>query len=131
VLGTGIAAFWGSPDATNVYAAVKWQATSAHSGYLETLLELGGVGLTLQLINLFLGIRNAFVVMSGGQAYRVRFAFVFLFTLLILNFTVPIIHNWNGIGFLLILVSLFRLQESATKYCRDTVEFIPQVGSSA
>lgn len=49
LLGYGYGAFWvdGSEAASRLQEAVRWSTPTAHNGYLDLLLELGVVGLTL------------------------------------------------------------------------------------
>ena len=68
-LGYGYSAFWlpTSRATQSVWADLNWMAPSAHSGYLDTMLELGTVGLGLiagmALLTLALA---AWALVSGG-----------------------------------------------------------------
>jgi O-antigen ligase len=68
--GYGYAAFWvqGSNGVLRVWDHVAWEVTSAHSGYLEVMLQFGALGLILVgllvLVTLLLAIRAA---CRGGQ----------------------------------------------------------------
>jgi exopolysaccharide production protein ExoQ len=60
LLGYGFAAFWGvSPESERVRAAVGWHAPSAHNTYIEVCLQTGWIGLTLFVLLLLAGVRNA------------------------------------------------------------------------
>ena len=52
ILGFGYQAFWtaGSPDAWAIWSEIGWMAPNAHSGYRETLLGLGVVGMAVLLL---------------------------------------------------------------------------------
>jgi len=51
-LGAGYRAFWNADAAADVYQQVMWGASigNGHNGYLDTWLELGGVGFSLFLL---------------------------------------------------------------------------------
>ena len=60
-LGYGFSAFWLGlkGESANVILASKWMVPTAHDGFLDLWLQLGGVGLVLFALSLFQGCRAA------------------------------------------------------------------------
>jgi O-antigen ligase len=58
LLGYGPGAFWSARHLEAIYATQRWPASEAHSLYLEQLLDLGAIGLSL------------LVLLLGGGALR-------------------------------------------------------------
>jgi O-antigen ligase len=64
--GTGFENFWLGPRLEKIWSAYSWKPNQAHSGYIETYLNLGLVGVALLVSVLVVGYRN---VMSGLRRY--------------------------------------------------------------
>jgi len=88
-LGFGFGGFWlpGQPETEQLWADVGWIVPSAHSGYLETMLQLGYAGmaslalLTLMLLGRIVG--NLFDRQRQGMAF---WALIYLVEFCALNY---------------------------------------------
>lgn len=61
VLGYGYGGFWNYDNSMEVIEEQGWPISHAHNAYLDTLLELGPVGLVALAVVLLLGLRMAYV----------------------------------------------------------------------
>jgi O-antigen ligase len=83
-LGYGFAGFWiqDSLNVIQIWTSVGWEPPQAHNGWLDAMLELGIVGLTLVVIQVVLILVNGMrAVVEGREAdaqYLVLMAFVAL-----------------------------------------------------
>jgi O-antigen ligase len=82
LLGYGYGAFWTGERVYELSAILNWEFNHAHSVYLETMLNLGGVGLALGLLMTVVAIHRA------ALAARQTFDPGFVFTLAWLGFAV-------------------------------------------
>jgi exopolysaccharide production protein ExoQ len=58
-LGYGFGSFWGERHVQEIYLAQRWPVTEAHSTYIQQLLDVGVVGLTLYLLVMAAAVRRA------------------------------------------------------------------------
>ena len=63
-LGTGYENFWLGPRLDRIWAEYKWKPTQAHSGYIETYLNLGLVGIAFLVTILVISYRGLVVGLS-------------------------------------------------------------------
>lgn len=95
LLGHGYFAFWidGMPGMRRIWDLVEWEVPTAHSGYLEVLLQLGALGAalgaTMLAVTLFRAIRGLF----GGNARRASWILMFLVILAILSYSESVLFN--------------------------------------
>jgi O-antigen ligase len=88
-LGHGLGAFWvdQSPNVLEIWTAVDWQPPTAHNGWLDLLLELGWVGLSLAAIQMLLLLANGIRAVVDGQEPGAQYLVATVFALLIHNLT--------------------------------------------
>lgn len=115
VVGYGLNAFWMSPAATNVYLQIRWEASSAHNGYLETLLELGIVGLSLLLLLLLFTWRDAWRTTRNRNLDPSILAYVLISILTLLNIVTGATFSPNSIHWMLLILAASMLEEDAEK----------------
>ncbi len=75
LLGSGYAAFWlpESGAVQHIWYTIGWEAPTAHSGYLDLLLQLGWLGLlAMLLVMLATGLRAARAAFGRGSSRLVR-----------------------------------------------------------
>ena len=58
LLGTGFESFWLGARAEHLWNMYYFHPNQAHNGYIETYINLGGVGLALLLLVVVSGYRN-------------------------------------------------------------------------
>ena len=88
-LGYGFSAFW-LPDTTaaeTIWLAMFWQVASAHSGYLETLAQLGYVGAGLALAVALWTLARAVAALRDARRRHALWALMFLGILAIYNYS--------------------------------------------
>ncbi len=110
-MGTG---FWGTPAANVVYGQVGWMPTSAHNGFLETLLSLGIVGLLPICLLFFVAIRGALKLIASGQSYEAAKLWIYLILVItIFNLVQATIGATpNSISWLLLVGSACLLEQT-------------------
>ncbi len=90
ILGTGLESFWTGKRLAALWQKHKWHPTQAHNGYYEIYLNLGIIGLVLQVVVLFscyAKARQRLPALSPGDKSRIgqyglasfRFAFLLAF----------------------------------------------------
>jgi exopolysaccharide production protein ExoQ len=72
VLGYGYGGFWNYDNSMEVIEEQGWPISHAHNAYLDTMLELGPVGLLALVVALLLGLRLAYLarMRSGDRGYE-------------------------------------------------------------
>lgn len=87
LLGTGYAAFWiaDSPGVLAIQERVQWAVPSAHSGYLEVLLQLGWVGAALVALLAAVTLLWALLALARGPRRHAMWTLMLAGVLLILN----------------------------------------------
>jgi exopolysaccharide production protein ExoQ len=78
LLGYGYGGFFNVPHIADLSAEQNWPVGSAHSAYLECLLDLGFVGLLLYVLAFFAGITQSFARFRVTQAIGFAFSGAFL-----------------------------------------------------
>jgi exopolysaccharide production protein ExoQ len=88
-LGHGLGAFWvdQSANVLEIWTAVDWAPPTAHNGWLDLLLELGVVGLSLAAIQVLLLLTNGIRAVIDGQEPGAQYLLATVFALLIHNLT--------------------------------------------
>jgi exopolysaccharide production protein ExoQ len=59
VLGYGFGSFWDARHIQEIFLALRWPVTDAHSTYIQQLLDIGLIGLTLYLLVIVAAVRRA------------------------------------------------------------------------
>lgn len=85
-IGTGYRSFWAGERLSALWRDYWWHPKQAHSGYLETFLNLGIIGIISLIILIFSTYRNAKKELIAGIEIG-KFRMVVLFMLLIYNYT--------------------------------------------
>jgi O-antigen ligase len=118
MLGYGLNSFWGSPEANGVYVLLRWTPSSSHNGYLETLLQVGIVGLGLMLLTLLLAWKDAWLSIRNRELDLSILAYIMICVLPLLNTVVFLIPYPNSITWLLLILSALMLEEDAKRHHR-------------
>lgn len=80
-LGYGFSAFWTSPPADRIREVIGWETPHAHNGYLDTMLGLGIIGMTLLILSMASNLRWSIRAARGsGDIGRVWPLFFLIFT---------------------------------------------------
>jgi O-antigen ligase len=95
LLGHGYSAFWlaGTPGMRRIWDLVEWETPTAHSGYLEVLLQLGALGAVLGFTLLTVSLVRALRGLFGGNARRAAWILMFLVILSILSYSESVLFN--------------------------------------
>jgi O-antigen ligase len=102
-LGYGFAAFWNNPQgpAAFIRKETGWVVPNAHNGWLDLLVQVGWVGVTLVAVYIVLAygaaLVRAFHEKDGGYAP------VFMTTLLVLSFSESVILTYNALKWVIFL----------------------------
>lgn len=105
ILGTGFESFWLGERREKIWKILRWNASQAHNGYLETYLNLGLVGLSLLLCLLsatYAKTRRALV----NDYWFGRFRFSFLFAILAYNWTEASLYGLHPVFFMFFLIAI-------------------------
>ena len=90
VLGTGFESFWLGERREKIWDELRWHATEAHNGYLETYLNLGVVGLFLLIGLLFATFwKTRRDLLTNFEWGRFRLGFLLA----------AVVYNWTESGF--------------------------------
>lgn len=105
VLGTGFESFWLGERREKLWEDIRWQATEAHNGYLETYLNLGLVGLLL-LIGLLIATywKARRELLQNFQWGRFRLGF--LVAVIAYNWTESAFKSLHPVWFVFFLIAL-------------------------
>lgn len=110
LLGIGYAAFWiaDSPGVLAIQERVQWAVPSAHSGYLEVLLQLGWAGAVLVMLLAAVTLLWALVALARGPRRHAMWTLMLAGVLVILNQSESALLNPDlpMIFWLMVLVAL-------------------------
>jgi len=116
LLGFGLNSFWGSAHAFPVNIAIHWVATSAHDGYLECVLELGVVGLSILLFIILVGYMNMVrVLVRVREIFSARAWMFGLLAVSLFNLTGNMTGISNSISWVLLIASCCMLERLAVE----------------
>lgn len=91
LFGAGYEIFWSGERLVQIWDNVGVHIITAHNGYLDTYLDLGIVGLSLALISIIAGARNAAQHLNHEYAYAIlRLPIIVVFAL----------YNWTESSFI-------------------------------
>jgi exopolysaccharide production protein ExoQ len=105
VLGTGYESFWLGKRREKIWEIVGWNPSESHNGYLETYLNMGGLGLLLLLCLVFVIYRKSKTALLGDFWFG-RFRFAFLFAILIYNWTEASLYGLHPVYFMFFVIGL-------------------------
>jgi O-antigen ligase len=120
LLGYGFSAFWQGlvGESGQILLTLGWAFGYAHDGYLEVLLQVGIVGLTLVVCVLLSGMRDAWLCFLRSSNPAVSWYIGILFLTLFYNFdeeTLFFCHNQNTFFLLLACCGLRLAQRETAK----------------
>ena len=100
-LGHGFAAYWlpGTNGAETVWQVMYWVVPSAHSGYLETLLDIGLIGAGMVTLVMLTTLVRSLVALGDGRRRRALWAMLFLVVYAFYNYSESALLQ-PGLGFL-------------------------------
>ena len=107
-LGFGYQSFWTSTHILDVAQPLQWYAGSAHSGYLECLLSLGTVGLSVLLMSLLAGLSHSWSLQDEVRGPGALFSLLML-SCLLTNMLTEIVVFDRSIPSFLCMILLVRL----------------------
>jgi len=124
--GYGYGAFWGAGEGwaafMRIYGAMHFAASYAHSGYIDVLLQLGGIGLALVLAIVAKATYTGLRELGGDQAARVEWCCAILFVSVIYNVdevTYVAAKSLPWIMLLLACLNLFAVQQEQQAAAAD------------
>jgi exopolysaccharide production protein ExoQ len=113
-LGYGFDSFWTPDHIAEISVKRGWVITQAHSGYLETLLATGIIGLTILTATLFSGLRAAIRRFRATHTTVVLFA-VAMFVWYMVNMLLEALPESHVSTFvIMILLAHFALRSAAS-----------------
>ena len=113
-LGYGLGGFWvaDSANVALIWDAVGWTPPHAHDGWLDLLLELGGVGLALISLQILLIVVRGIRAVVDGREPHAQYLIVTTFILLIYNISESNLVR-PGIMWVLLVVAATALAKMA------------------
>jgi exopolysaccharide production protein ExoQ len=105
ILGTGFESFWLGARREKIWEIMRWNANQAHNGYLETYLNLGGVGLLFLLCCIATVYRKARLALLSDYWFG-RLRFTFLFPILSYNWTEASLYGLHPVFFMFFLIAV-------------------------
>ena len=100
VLGYGYRAFWESTYAVNTMTISGFFAGHSHNGYVDMLLDLGGLGLAIYLVAAVTAITRLFAANMRGNEYA-AFQLILMLVVMFIGLSGPVVFRPNTIYFIL------------------------------
>ena len=115
LVGYGFHGFWTglSGESSNIALRVHWNPGFAHSGYLETWLEVGGVGLALILWTFIRAMRDAATVLSHTRGTYLGFYLSILFLTVVVNIDESTLLGASSLTWMFYLLACIGLRSEA------------------
>jgi len=115
LLGYGYDAFWRgmTGPSLQIDAALHFVVEHAHNGFLEILLELGAVGLTLVVLSLLRAARRLGPLLLHGDLRPVAFPLALLVLILLFNLDENTLLLFNGIFWPLSVAAFAQIEHLA------------------
>ena len=115
LIGYGFHGFWTgqSGESSNINLRVSWNPGFAHSGYLETWLGLGGVGLALFAWTFLRAMRDATRVLSNTRATYFGFYLAVVFLTVIVNLDESTLFGAPSLAWMFYLLACIGLRHEA------------------
>jgi O-antigen ligase len=89
MFGHGYGSFWTGQRVYDLSAILNWEFNHAHSAYLESLLNIGFIGVAIGLTVVVVGIRRALTAARQSDSIGYQFLLVWLLTGVIHGFAEP------------------------------------------
>jgi O-antigen ligase len=116
--GYGFGSFWVGLDGPSgyVWQYAQWKTPHAHNGFLDILLQIGGIGLFLLMVSLVINLYRTVVLIRRDfspelTSLAVLFLYIILCNFSESNFMVP-----NNLHWVLYIVISYRLSEKCLVY---------------
>ena len=105
LFGYGYGSFWeaGNARAAYIWLMLEWEFTHAHNGWIETLLELGLVGVTAVGATVGQAMIRCLAAVRFGRLAHARFLLQLLNLVLISNLSESGLAQYNDFGWMIIL----------------------------
>lgn len=89
LLGYGYSAFWiaGTAGVRAIWEAIQWETPTAHSGYLEVLLQVGWVGAGVLLLVLLTTLWRIGLALARGVRRRAGWMILYIGVLAVLSYS--------------------------------------------
>lgn len=124
IIGYGYHAFWTglSGESSNIALRVHWNPGFAHSGFLETWLEAGSVGLFLIVWTFVRAIRDASTVFSHSRVTYVGFYLAILLMTIVVNIDENTLLRASSLTWMFYLLACIGLKTEAQEAVRRAHE---------
>lgn len=121
ILGYGYNSFWRGyqGEAANVSLASHWAVPSAHNGFLEVWLTLGGVGLALVLYSLARASGNAFLCLRKTNSSHLKWYVSLVVLTFITSSDEGILATPNSFMWILYMIACIGLSRAAARIRED------------
>ena len=112
-LGHGLGAFW--TPRTVLALSTHWSPTSLHNGYLDSVAELGVVGMALIALCFAISARNAWRLMRRGGDFEIGLSLLVLYaSFAVINSFASILEVFNFFPVTAMLVLSFFVSRRLT-----------------
>jgi exopolysaccharide production protein ExoQ len=113
ILGYGYGVFWdaSSQEAALIRSTIKWDAPSAHNGYMDLLLGVGVVGLLLYAVAYVVAVRRAFILFRNDPENDTVWPLVLLAEILLCQLTEATIVSPHSIYWTLYVATCFSISK--------------------
>ena len=122
-IGYGFGGFWqglNGAESGYILRAVTWTPSHPHNGYLQLLLDLGILGLSIFLIGFFRTMIRALNLIRSTTAVAALWPVVHMAQLLITSTTETQLFAANNIGWILYVALVFSLQSNSLEQSTPT-----------
>jgi O-antigen ligase len=110
-LGYGIYGLWHTREAWSVVVRAGWDVTSAHNNYLEVLLDYGIVGFIIYLPIILWSFLYMLRALLNYDLRNLQVLIYVMIVILVLSFSQSIIMMTPGLGFVLLIYGVCRLEQ--------------------
>lgn len=127
LLGYGYDAFWHGMDGASltVISQLGWNVPNSHDGYLEALLGLGAVGMSLFLLTVLRTGKDTIAYLRTNTSAAGLWPFAFLFMYLVQATSEASLIKRDGLGFLLFVTLSTSLALERQSLRREKGESVP------
>lgn len=111
--GYGYGGFWLGFDGPSapVWIAAGWNPPNAHNGFLDLMVDLGAVGLSIFVASFVAALRKACLLVRRRRTLDAVFPLVVLVFLLVSNITESYLVTYNAIAWVLLVAMTVQLHE--------------------
>jgi O-antigen ligase len=129
ILGYGYGVFWeeSSLTAQQIWYIINWHFTHSHNGWIETLLQLGGVGLTIVILLMLSTLGNCLFALQRNSLAHANYFFSLVVYVLLNNLTESGLVRYADMGWVL-LVSVSLLMARYMTVVRRKGDHSPVIG---